>query len=153
MRPVYNDELYHFGILGMKWGKRNGPSTSDMRKERTKINKQETGKALSKYKITDKRLKAIRYARLNGVDIFEGRGPSKEGAKYYKMNSEIDKLESKAIKEAGEKTASIMLDKYGKDNITRLNRSDNIHTALGMASVLAIPTGILASIAVSEFRK
>lgn len=51
---VYTDELCHFGIPGMKWGRRKGPSTKEMRNDRNNIIKSELTKAYKKHDVYNK---------------------------------------------------------------------------------------------------
>ena len=71
---IYNTELYHFGVLGMKWGHRKGPSTKDMRSDRRNINNKEINKALNKYGVTNKRVQAYNYAIKNKLSMDDGGG-------------------------------------------------------------------------------
>ena len=138
----------------MKWGHRKGPSTKDMRSDRRNINNKETNKALNKYGVTNKRVEAYNYAIKNKLSMDDGGGGHPlAGAKYNKMTREADKLEMKAVSESGKRTSEIMLKKYGQENINRLNRSDKINTAIGMAAVVAIPAAILTATIASDLKR
>ena len=112
---VYNDELYHVGVLGMKWGHRNGPSTSDMRKDAVNTHRTEYRKALTKYNVN-----------------------SQTNEKKY------NQLELKASLESGKIASDKLLKKYGTDNLKRLDRSDKIRTLAGFAGMMALPIGAIA---------
>lgn len=149
---VYNDELKHFGIPGMHWGRRKGPSTKVMRADRRTIGKKENEKAMKKYDIAGKRKRVLDYAEKNKLDFDGGGGSSKAGRNYNKAMATVDKMESLAYKEAGQKTAQKMVDKYGVENIKRLNRSESLRVAAGMAAVIAIPAAIVGSAIASDLR-
>ena len=112
---VYNDELYHFGILGMKWGRRKGPSTSDMRKDSVKTHRDEYRKALAKYNVN-----------------------SQTNEKKY------NKLELKASLESGKIASAKLMKKYGAENLKRLDRSNKIRNIAGIAGMMALPIGAIA---------
>ena len=47
---MYNDELYHFGVKGMRWGHRKAAQKSDLRNryDKAKVEKRNAKKAYNK---------------------------------------------------------------------------------------------------------
>ena len=107
---VYNNEIEHSGVLGMKWGRRKGPSTSEMRWDRTNINKRELKKAKKKYNV-------------NGQTT----------------EHKILQMENKAMTEAGNISTNKMLKKYGQAGLDKLDRSDKIRTTASFIALMALP--------------
>ena len=88
---IYNDELYHFGVMGMKWGKRKydghtltgkekkGISkeyASRMKKATNNIKKQESNIHVKAYN------KAADYMNNGGIDKFNKQQETKYGSNY-----------------------------------------------------------------------
>ena len=150
---VYNDELYHFGKLGMKWGHRKGPTNEVMRNDRNKIHKQEVKKAYQRNKVDQKMGEAYDYANKHHLDGDDGGGGSRTaGVKFQKMLDEVDGLETKAMYEAGQETSKRMIKKYGQDKISDLKKSDKIRFYVGAAAVAAIPAVTIAATVMSDLR-
>ena len=112
---VYNDELYHFGILGMHWGRRKGPSTSDMRKDVVKTHRDEYRKALTKYNVNSQT-----------------------------SESRYNKLELKASLESGKIASDKLMKKYGSENLKRLDRANKINNIAAVAGLMALSIGTIA---------
>ena len=113
---TYNDEhLYHTGKLGMKWGHRNGPSTSEMRSEVVNTHRTEYRKAMAKYNVNSQT-----------------------------NESKYNKLELKASLESGKIASDKMLKKYGTKNLKRLDKSNKIRTIVTAAGIMALPIGAIA---------
>ena len=115
MQPIYNDELYHFGILGMKWGRRSGPSISTMRKDVVKTHRDEYQKALKKYNVN-----------------------SQTNEKKY------NKLELKASLESGKIASDKLMKKYGANNLKRLDTANKITNIASIAGLMALPVAAIA---------
>ena len=92
---IYNDELYHFGIMGMKWGKRkyDGHTLTDkekkgiskeylsnMTKVTNKIKKQEIDVHVKAYN------KAANDMNNGGIDKFNKQQEKKHGSNYMNRN-------------------------------------------------------------------
>lgn len=114
MYPIYNDELCHFGIKGMRWGKGRGPSTSQMRKDVVNAHRTEYRKALAKYNVNSQT-----------------------------NNKKYNQLELKASIESCKIASDKMMKKYGADNLKRLDRSNKIRNIAGVAGMMALPIGAI----------
>lgn len=124
-----NEELYHHGVKGMKWGVRrrrnnDGSHTSsgkkrvsnkEVRNARKKAYKTEYEKLDKEYGITDKRKKAIAYGEKHKLDLDDGGGgDAKAGRKYMSMWDEIDKLDDRADTKANARAKQYVIDTYGE---------------------------------------
>ena len=115
MGPIYNDEIKHFGILGMHWGRRSGPSISAMQKDSVKTHRDEYRKALAKYNVNTQT-----------------------------NENKYSKLELKASIESGKIASTKLMKKYGAENLKRLDRSNKRRTIAGIAGMMALPIGAIA---------
>lgn len=82
---VYNDELYHYGIMGMKWGRR---------KAKPSLNRTQSSRTSSKYK---ERIKQMAKNKSKKIAIIAGKAVVDGLTMYavYKLNSKItNKLKS-----------------------------------------------------------
>lgn len=67
MKTRNNDELYHYGVLGMKWGRRKGPSKTDRISGRSKKEKWSED-ATEAAKIRTKKVSQMTNSELNKLN-------------------------------------------------------------------------------------
>jgi hypothetical protein len=131
----------------MKWGHKKGPSIKEMNKTKDSIMRQQLNNSDKKYGVTEKRKAAEQYGKKHKFDMYDSNGGySEAGRKYNKAMNNVDKLDTIARKEAGQKTTDIMIKKYGKDGVKKLERSNKLRTAAGVAAIVAIPTLMAAAV-------
>ena len=99
----------------MRWGRRQGPSVSTMRKDVVNTHRTEYRKALAKYNVNSQT-----------------------------NESKYNKLELKASTEAGKIASDKLMKKYGAQNLKRLDRSNKIRNTASIAGMMAIPVGMIA---------
>lgn len=150
---VYNNELYHYGVLGMKWGHRKGSSIisntthderNEMRKERHQVYNKEFKKEYKKSGLDKQEKSAFAFAKKYGLDLDDGGGGSlRAGSKYNDMLRDIDNKYDKIDNVANKKASEELLKKYGDKKVKSLQRHDTAKVVAGMSGMLALPVGAI----------
>lgn len=156
------DELYHHGILGMRWGVRRyqnkdrsytSADKNKYQKVSRKVYNKELDSLTDKYIKKDPRTKqinklakdAIAYGKKHKLDLDDGGGGSrKAGQKYNKMWEQHFKKSMSIKSDAHTKAYKELISKYGEKRAKQIKRQN---TAIGLAAVSGL---ILTSAAVFE---
>lgn len=171
-----NGELIHYGILGMKWGKRKSSTpkdygtvgkdvkikSKDIKKEQRKLAKRYYDKAdkteLNKWVKEIDQLYKDRMSKKYDFDLDDGGGGSnaasrKAGARYMKAYEELEKVDDRLHAEAGKKAKSEILKKYGQTRMDKIQKQDVAKGIAIAATFMAVPAATVTGLIVSDLRK
>jgi len=125
------DELYHYGILGMRWGHRK-------KLKETKLNKydKEYNSLIRKYTENDPRTKQA-YKMTNEINAYEkkhlsyyGKGSQKAKEKIFSMRKKHHDLISSIEKDAVKQTNETLKNKYGEKKIKQIGKQNTVKSLI-----------------------
>ena len=135
--------LKHYGVLGMRWGRRA------LRKE---VRKEYERTYDTEYKIANKRSadlesKMLKYADKHKLAYDDGGGGTdKQRKTYEKMSQELWNLEDKAYTQSKAAAAKKIIDKYGEKEYRHIQTVDTIKTHGAVALMLGVPVVALGAL-------
>ena len=143
-----NQELMHFGVMGMRWGKRRAPSAYSITKDSVKAAKKDRKDALDKSNASFQRdMKKLRdEGRSNDTDAVIKR--SKEwdkeqvdinSAYYKKTDADIRKIKRHKVNVAKSAVSGILISKLASAAVYSLTGSQVV--AAGVGAYAGIKTG------------
>lgn len=128
-RPPYENELYHHGILGMKWGTRNGPpypldpsdhSASEKKAGwRKSLDGGSSSQVESKTKKTRKTLKGNYHRTIAAMNEFNARYYEKHGNKQMASMNRYAAKTSRKMADEADKEASNKANDRKKNTVSR----------------------------------
>lgn len=144
----YTDELYHYGVKGMKWGVRK-----DIRNNRRKIQKEEYDRLYKEYGIDEERKRLRKkYSDIIDPDDME-LVEYLYGKKAVDSFERVYALENKAIRESQKRARDFVVEKYGETQVKAVERFDTAKSRAFTAALYAIPVTVIAGAMVSDNRK
>ena len=153
-----NNELMHYGVLGMKWGVRKDRSSGSSRKSSRVSNKQirddrekfrkeaqaslsgEALKASKRRKEVEKEM--YRLMDKYDFDYDDGGGgrtaaDRKAGAKYMKLNDELMRIDDIIENDVRTRASKKLVEKYGAKRIDQFKTAENVKAGMAVAAVVA----------------
>ena len=157
-KQEYYDELYHYGVLGMKWGvhkdrssgysrKSGRVSNKQIRDDREKFRKEAQSSLSGEALKASKRRKEVKKEMYQLMDKYDfdhddgggGRTASdrKAGAKYMKLNDELMWIDDIIENDVRTRASKKLVEKYGTKRIDQFKTAENVKAGMAVAAVAA----------------